>query len=97
MSNLVALNALKGAAGATGDSGVYIDDVFSTTVYDGSGSARSIVNGLDLAGKGGLVWLKNRESTASREHTLSDTERGAGKILHTNGTGAQGTGRTDIL
>ena len=97
MSNLVALNALKGAAGATGDSGVYIDDVFSTTLYDGSGSARSIVNGLDLAGKGGLVWIKNRESTASREHTLSDTERGAGKVIHTNGTGAQGTGRTDLL
>jgi len=38
----------------------YIEDVFSTYLYDGNNTARSITNGIDLAGKGGMVWIKNR-------------------------------------
>ena len=33
----------------------YIEDVFSTQVYTGTGATNNIVNGIDLAGKGGLV------------------------------------------
>ena len=37
----------------------YVDDVFSTYVYAGTGGGgRSITNGIDLAGEGGLVWVK---------------------------------------
>ena len=38
----------------------YVDDVFSTFLYDGTGSAQTITNGIDLDGKGGMVWLKSR-------------------------------------
>ena len=38
----------------------YIEDVFSTFLYTGDGTSRSINNGIDLAGKGGLVWIKAR-------------------------------------
>jgi len=89
MSNLVALNALKGAAGATGDSGVYIDDVFSTDLYTGDGVAKSINNGINLAGEGGLVWAKRRSATGS--HNFIDTERGKTKVLFSDNNNAQAT------
>ena len=56
----------------------YMDDVFSTFLYTGTGSSgNSINNGIDLSGEGGLVWLKRRNSsTAGR---LFDTERGGTK------------------
>jgi hypothetical protein len=38
----------------------YIEDVFSTYLWDGNNTARSITNGIDLAGKGGMVWIKSR-------------------------------------
>ena len=60
----------------------YIDDVFSTYVYKGSGSARSINNGIDLSGKGGLVWVKSRGTSES--HILSDTVRGANNQIYSN-------------
>jgi len=31
----------------------YVDDIFSTFLYTGTGSARSINNGIDLSGEGG--------------------------------------------
>ena len=37
----------------------YVDDVFSAYTYYG-GPAKSINNGIDLAGEGGLVWTKSR-------------------------------------
>ena len=93
MSNLVALNALKGAAGATGSSGVFIDDIFSTYLYDGTGksggSTQTIVNGIDLAGKGGLVMSKNRDTTY--HWGLTDTVRGVNKFLSTNDEDPQTT------
>jgi len=36
----------------------YIEDVFSTYLYTGNGSTQTITNGIDLSGKGGLVWIK---------------------------------------
>ena len=33
----------------------YIEDVFSTYLYTGTGAAQTITNGIDLAGKGGMV------------------------------------------
>jgi len=38
----------------------YIEDVFSTYLYTGNGSTQTIVNGLSLSTKGGLVWTKSR-------------------------------------
>ena len=81
------------AAGAGGDP-VYVDDVFSTFLYDGTGATQSINNGIDLAGEGGLVWLKNRDSTY--DHALTDSVRGAGKVLFSSGTYAETTYATSL-
>ena len=74
----------------------YSDNIFSVYLYTGTGSSRSVTNGIDLSGEGGMVWIKNR-TTASSQHTIMDTERGAGKQIHTDDTMAQGSGRTDLL
>ena len=66
------------SAGAGGDP-VYVDDVFSTTLYDGTGSAQTITNGIDLSGEGGLVWFKSRGN--GNGWRMVDTERGATKAL----------------
>jgi hypothetical protein len=63
-------------AGSNGPFGV-----FSTTLYTGTSSAQTITNGIDLANDGGLVWAKSR---STRNHILSDTERGTGKVLFSN-------------
>lgn len=63
---------LQAAAGAGGES-VYVEDVFSTYLYEGNGSTQTITNDIDLDGEGGLVWLKSRD--LARNNNLYDTER----------------------
>ena len=76
-------SALKLLAGAGAKDGpVYVDDVFSTFLYNGNGSTQTITNNIDLSGKGGLVWIKNR--TAADNHILTDTDRGVTKVLNSN-------------
>ncbi len=53
---------LQAAAGNAGGGGLDIDEVFSTYLHTGTGATKSIVNGIDLAGEGGLVWSKGRSS-----------------------------------
>ena len=65
----------------------YIEDVFSTYLYTGNATARSITNGIDVSGKGGLVWIKDRSTTNG--HYLFDTARGYNKSLKTEDTSAQ--------
>ena len=77
------------AAGSSGQGALYVDDVFSTYLYTGNGSAQTINNGIDLAGKGGLVWLKGR--SGATDHALYDTLRGATFDLISNSTAAQTT------
>ena len=67
----------------------YIDDVFSTYVYTGNESARSINNGVDLSGRGGLVWVKSRNDT--HQHHLVDTERGSNKVIYSDSHVAEST------
>ena len=71
------------AAGAAGGDKVYVDDVFSTFLYDGTGSTQNIVNGIDLSGEGGMVWVKCRNSDLF-SHQIGDTERGPNNNLSTN-------------
>ena len=52
----------------------YIDDVFSTNLWDGTGSTQTITNGIDLDGEGGMIWTKGRE--VSENHMVHDSERG---------------------
>ena len=75
------------AAGAAGAAEVtYVDDVFSTYLYEGNGSTQTITNGIDLAGEGGLVWIKQRDTV--RNHFLVDTERGVNQTLNSDRTNA---------
>jgi len=79
----------------SGDSGpVFIEDVFSTTLYAGNSSAQTITNNINLSTKGGLVWLKSRTSASG--HFLTDTVRGTNKIIESGSTGSQYTS-TDAL
>jgi hypothetical protein len=66
----------------------YIEDVFSTYLYTGNATARSIVNNIDISGNGGLVWTKSRSLTGS-DHFFVDTDRGATKFLNSNNPAAQ--------
>lgn len=74
---------LMSAAGGAAAGPIYVDDVFSTFLYDGNGTSQTIANGIDLSGEGGLVWIKNREISAS-DHIFTDTERGTNTILESN-------------
>lgn len=67
----------------------YIDDVFSTWLYTGNGGTNTITNGIDLAGKGGMVWIKNRASAVN--HAISDnvsSSLGFGTYISSNTTTA---------
>jgi len=76
------------AAGGVDDP-VYVEEVFSTFVYEGTGSSLEIDNNIDLDDKGGLVWIKNRDAADS--HVLTDTTRGVTKILSSDAAGAEAT------
>ena len=78
--------SLLAASGAGGDS-LYVEDVFSTYLYTGTGAAQTITNGIDLDGEGGLVWIKKRNNTL--KHLLYDTSRGIYKDLNSDNTSAQ--------
>lgn len=82
--NDIVMGAAGGSAAAT-----YIEDVFSTYLYTGNGSTQTITNGIDLSGKGGMTWIKNR--TVAYNHSLYDTYRGATKRLMSNTTDPQDT------
>jgi hypothetical protein len=81
---------LQAAAGAAGAEALDIDDVFSTYLYEGTGSSFSINNNIDLNGEGGLVWLKERTSVGSLGwHSFFDTARGTAKYLSSNNNSAE--------
>ena len=89
MDNVTRL-LMQGAAGAAGGDGEFIDNLFETRLWDGTSGSRTITNGIDLSGEGGLVWIKRR--TGSSENSgLFDTVRGAGKWLVSNSTAAEST------
>jgi hypothetical protein len=75
--------------GAGGAAPVYIEDVFSTYLFTGTGTGvtQRIAPGLDLATKGGMVWTKNR--TEVTDHQIYDTARGERKYIRSNTTDAE--------
>lgn len=81
------------------DGAVTVEDVFSTYLYEGNATnGRDIVNGIDLSGEGGLVWIKSRRGVkGANAHSLFDTERGTVKFLSTNSANAENTIATDTL
>jgi hypothetical protein len=80
-------------AGGSADESLYVEDVFSTYLYTGNGSTQTIDNGIDLAGEGGLVWIKTRTNSTNsvtNNHYLQDSERlNFDAYLATNNTAGQ--------
>ena len=62
---------MGGAAGASEKK--YLDEVFSTCVYNGTGSTQTITNNIDVVGEGGMTWLKKRSGTSF--HYIYDSLR----------------------
>jgi len=72
----------------------FIEDVFQTWLYTGNGSTQTITNGIDLAGKGGLVWIKSRSGFDN--HIFVDSARGVNSALSSNSTSAADTGTSYV-
>jgi hypothetical protein len=86
----IIMAAAGGSAAAT-----YIEDVFSTYLTSGTGSAQTVVNGIDLSTKGGLIWEKLR-GPGTQSNSLTDTVRGLNTQLNTDSTGT-GTTSTSCI
>jgi hypothetical protein len=84
-SGAASYDAFGGGAAAVP---TFIEDVFSTYLYTGTGVAQTITNGIDVSTKGGLVWIKAR-NVAGEPHVLVDSARGATRALRTSGTDAE--------
>lgn len=92
------INPMVGKAG--GASVLKPQDVFAATTYAGTNSARNVNTGIDLAGRGGLAWIKNRNGENRNgggfDNTMFDTARGPTNVLHSNGTNAQYSDTTQL-
>ena len=80
-------NKLLQAASGGADDPVYVEDVFSTDLWDGDGSSETVTNGIDFSGEGGLAWIKRRSTSGN--HVLIDTVRGGNKALFSSNTSAE--------
>jgi hypothetical protein len=89
------LQATSGAASQDGFGGNgvpivpnYIEEVFSTNLYTGTGATQTITNNIDMT-KGYLLWFKTRSTT--KDNKVYDSARGVNKTLVTNTTDPQVT------
>ena len=80
---------LVDAAGNASTTPVYIENIFSTYLYTGTGASRSITNNINLSINNGMVWIKDR--TNAYNNNLFDTVQGTTKLLHSNTTAASTT------
>ena len=80
---------LLGAAGSGGaQPGLYVDEVYSSDLFEGSGSSRTVTTGIDVSGEGGLVIIKDRD-TAGATWNWYDTERGVNKRIKSDSMGSE--------
>jgi len=82
---------LQQAAAGNAGGATYVDDVFSTYLYDGTSGSQTITNNIDLSGEGGMVVLKGRDAATGEAWITTDTERGTGKYLMWHNTDAEST------
>jgi len=69
--SVIGSSILAGASGSAGGDKVYVDDVFSTFLYEGAGSSLSVNTGIDNTEKS-LFWAKARDK--NEIHGLLNTE-----------------------
>jgi len=77
-----------GIAGQPAGGAANVADVFSTYLYTGTNATKNIVNGIDLAGEGGMVWTKTRGMVG--DHLITDSEATSLHWIRANTTGAVG-------
>ena len=93
--NAIGLGKASDASSSVTPLAEVISGLFSTFLYTGNSSTRTITNDINLSGKGGLVWIKDRDS-GSNAHLLYDTARGAYKALKSSSTAAEQTRSTGL-
>ena len=73
-----------------------IENNFSIDLYAGTGSAQNIVNGLNMSGKGGMIWGYNRDLATGG--FIYDTVRGKNSYLESfdSDAAADASDTTDI-
>ena len=77
------------AASGAGDDPLYVEDVFSTYLYDGVSSGQMYIqNGIDLSGEGGLIWIKSRGAVYDN-FLFSTGLTSANNYLRSNTTGIE--------
>lgn len=72
----------------------YIEDLFSTYLYTGTGATQTITNNINTSNYGGLIWVKGRSGATG--HRFIDTARGATKSLESNSTAIEATESTGL-
>jgi hypothetical protein len=82
-SGNVTADAYGGGAAAIPN---YIEDVFSTYLFNTSASNQNIINGIDLATYGGLTWIKSRSNVF--DHVLQTSAGSVNNALFSNSTSA---------
>jgi hypothetical protein len=87
---MFAASKTAGVSGAVN----YIEDVFSTYLYTGTGATQTITNSIDTTTYGGLVWIKGRSGATG--HRYTDTSRGVTKSLASETTAAEATETTGL-
>jgi hypothetical protein len=86
---------LQQAAAGNAGGATYVEDAFSTYLYDGANGsttneAVTVSNGIDLYNEGGLIWFKRRD--VANGHALFDSQRDSfASYLRTEGTNTQST------
>ena len=76
-----ALDLIKGGNwpnAANVNPAAFVDALFQTHLYEGTGANQTITNNINLSGSGGLVWLKSRNGSTAAFYNMYDTERGTG-------------------
>ncbi len=84
---------LLAASGAKGDP-VYVDDVFSTTLYKGDNSTQTVTTGIDVLGEGGLIWTCQRNNGGG--FNLIDSGQGSSYSLDSASTNAPANNSTQL-
>ena len=77
--------ATSAAFRSAADEAKYVDEVYSTYVWTGTGSSNSITNNVNLSGKGGMVWVKNRDQNDN--NWLFSSAMGIGNGMRSNSNG----------
>ena len=75
--------------GAAADDKLFVEDVFSTYLYTGNGTIQTITNGIDLDGKNGMVWIKNRNASSDPLHYLNFKDGSVISSNNSNNTSAK--------